>query len=319
MRVCRFLQQGQVQIGFYADTYVVPLAPAARQYAESTHQQIAVPSDDNLLALLPQGIAHAAACELWGWVQRQGNGLDPHARLDVADVKLLVPIPRPSKLLLLAGNYADHIQEGGGVAVERAQTFPYVFMKPPTTTLTHPGDPVIIPAVSPAAIDWEVELAVIMGRRAKHVSEADALQYVAGYTVVNDISDRQFRPNPGRRARDNDDFFDWLHGKWHDSFCPCGPCVASAQTIADPQTLAMQLRVNGQLRQNSSTARQIFPVAAVIEFLARFVTLEPGDIISTGTPAGVGDATGTYLQPGDRVEATIDQIGTLVSPVAAAP
>ncbi|MCU0960217.1 MAG: fumarylacetoacetate hydrolase family protein [Pirellulaceae bacterium] len=318
MRVCRFLQHGQVQAGFYADRYVVPLALAARQYAESTHQQVPLPADDNLLALLPHGAAHAAACELWGWVQRQGNGLDHQARIDLADVRLLVPVPRPNKLFLLAGNYADHIQEGGGVAVERAKTFPYVFMKPPTTTLTNPGDPVVLPAVSPAAIDWEVELAVIIGQRVKGVREAEALQCVAGYTVVNDISDRQFRPNPGRRERDNDAFFDWLHGKWHDGFCPCGPCVTSAGTITDPQTLPLQLRLNGQLRQDSSTAHQIFPVAAVIAFLAQFVTLEPGDIISTGTPSGVGDASGTYLQPGDRLEATIDQIGTLVSPVTAA-
>ena len=120
-----------------------------------------------------------------------------------------------------------------------------------------------------------------------------------------------------RRKREKDDFFDWLHGKWHDSFCPCGPCVTSAEAIADPQNLAMQLRLNGQVRQDSSTAKQIFPVAAVIAFISSFVTLEPGDIISTGTPAGVGDATKTYLKPGDRLEATISQIGTLVSPVVA--
>ena len=115
----------------------------------------------------------------------------------VEDIKLLVPVPRPNKLFLLAGNYAEHIQEGGGVATERAETFPYVFMKPPTTTLTNPGDPVVIPAVSPAAIDWELELAVIIGRRCKGVAEGEALQYVAGYTVANDISNREFHPNPG--------------------------------------------------------------------------------------------------------------------------
>ncbi|MBL8826051.1 MAG: fumarylacetoacetate hydrolase family protein, partial [Planctomycetaceae bacterium] len=112
-------------------------------------------------------------------------------------------------------------------------------------------------------------------------------------------------------------FFDWLHGKWHDSFCPMGPCIASADTIRDPQTMKMNLKLNGQIRQDASTSMMIFPVAAVIEFISSFVTLEPGDIISTGTPSGVGSTTGTFVKPGDKLEATIEQIGTLVSPVGA--
>ncbi len=319
MRLCRFQSGDKPTVGFYFDTYVVPLHQAARQHTETTHQRLAIPEGDDLLTFLAHGAAHEAARALFGWVERQGNGLDARARVPVADIRLLLPVPRPNKLLLLAGNYSEHIEEGGGVAAKRAETFPYVFMKPPTTTLINPGDPVVIPAVSPAAIDWEAELAVIMGRRCKGVAERQALEYVAGYTVVNDISDREFHPNPGRQRRDNDGFFDWLHGKWHDSFCPCGPCAASAETIPDPQDLAVQLRLNGTLRQDSSTARQIFPVAAVIAFISSFVTLEPGDIISTGTPAGVGDATKTYLQPGDRLEATVGRIGTLVNPVVAQP
>jgi 2,4-didehydro-3-deoxy-L-rhamnonate hydrolase len=230
-------------------------------------------------------------------------------------VELLVPVPRPNKMFFLAGNYAQHIEEGGGTAAERAETFPYVFMKPPSTTLTHPGKPVQIPAVSPDHIDWELELAVVIGRLAKGVSESEALDYVAGYTVVNDISNRRFRPNPDRKPRHRDPFFDWLHGKWHDSFCPCGPCVLAAAPGIDPQQFELQLTVNGVVKQQASTALQIFPVAAVIEFLSRFVTLEPGDLIATGTPAGVGDARGQYLRPGDRIEATIGAIGTLVSVV----
>jgi len=319
MRLCRFQFRDQVSVGFYFDSYVVPLEQAVRQHTETTHKQLSVPQGDCLLPFLASGDAHETARELFGWVERQGTGLDTQARVPVADLKLLVPVPRPNKLLLLAGNYAEHIEEGGGVATQRAETFPYVFMKPPTTTLTHPGDPVVIPAVSPAAIDWELELAVIIGRRGKAVPESAALEYVAGYTIANDISNREFHPNPARRKRENNDFFDWLHGKWHDSFFPCGPCVTSAEAIPDPQQLAMQLRLNGQVRQDSSTARQIFPVAAVIEFISSFVTLEPGDIIATGTPAGVGDATKTYLKPGDLLEGTIAQIGTLVSPVVEEP
>jgi len=157
----------------------------------------------------------------------------------------------------------------------------------------------------------------VIGRRAKHVSEADALRYVAGYTVLNDISQRRYRPNPGRKPRDRDAFFDWLHGKWFDTFCPVGPCVASADAVPDPQALRMTLELNGTVRQDASTAQQIFPVAAVIAFISQMVTLEPGDIISTGTPAGVGATTGTFLQAGDVMHGFIEGVGTLVTPVAA--
>jgi 2-keto-4-pentenoate hydratase/2-oxohepta-3-ene-1,7-dioic acid hydratase in catechol pathway len=239
------------------------------------------------------------------------------AAISTAEAELLVPIPRPNKIFLLAGNYADHIKEGGGIAAERTETIPYVFMKPPTTTLNDPGRPIRIPAVSPGAIDWELELAVVIGRRTKGVKESAALAAVAGYTIINDISNRKFRPNARRKERPKDSFFDWLHGKWHDSFCPCGPCVTSADSIPDPQMLAMQLRLNGEIRQDASTALQIFPVAAVIEFISSFVTLEPGDLISTGTPAGVGNTSGTYLKPGDIMHGSIASIGILTTPVAA--
>lgn len=311
MRICRYRRQGEVQVGFYDEASIVPVAAAASAYG------LDLPATDDVLSVLPPaGPSHSAARRLFDQL-----AADPARRQSLAipsaDVELLVPVPRPNKLFLLAGNYAEHIQEGGGVAAERAETFPYVFMKPPSTTLVDPGKPVEVPLSSPGAIDWELELAVIIGRRCKHVKEADALQYVAGYTVINDISDRKFRPNPGRKKRDRDSFFDWLHGKWHDSFCPCGPCVLSADALPDPQQLDMKLWLNDDLRQNASTAQQIFPVAAVIEFISNLVTLEPGDIISTGTPAGVGNTTGTYVKPGDTLRASIPAIGTLVSPVVA--
>jgi len=190
-------------------------------------------------------------------------------------------------------------------------------MKPPSTTLTHPGDPVILPRISPDHIDWECELGVVIGRRCRGVPEDTALDYVAGYTVVNDISDRRFQPNPNRTPRDRDRFFDWLHGKWHDTFCPMGPCILTADTVDDPQALSLQLSVNGELKQDGSTAEMIFPVAAIVSFLSQLVTLEPGDIIATGTPSGVGSPSGTYLKPGDVIRATISGIGTLENPVEA--
>lgn len=308
MRLCRFEHQGSTQVGFYLDDRILPLAAVARE------QGTKLPDGDSLLPFLPGGEHRAAIVELQQSIER-----DPakarSAALPIDQVALRVPVPAPTKLLLLAGNYAKHIEEGGGHAEERARTFPYVFMKPPLTTLTHPGDPVRIPKISPNHIDWELELGVIIGRRCKGVTEAEALNYVAGYTVVNDISDRKFKPNPGRAARERDNFFDWLHGKWHDTFCPMGPCVLPADEVGDPQQLSMRLTVSGNIEQDASTAEMVFPVAAVVEFIASYVTLEPGDIISTGTPAGVGHAKGKFLRAGDVMEATIDGIGTLRNPV----
>ncbi|MBL9092423.1 MAG: fumarylacetoacetate hydrolase family protein [Planctomycetaceae bacterium] len=316
MRLCRFMFDGKTQLGLYGEKTVVPLAAGAVAYETATHEKLNLPASDSLLDYLgPKGPGYAAALKLFKWVEQNDGKLPDAAELETAKIQLLVPIPTPRKLFLLAGNYNEHIQEGGGAATERAETFPYVFMKPPTTTLVDPGKPIVVPRVSPGAIDWECELAVVIGERCRHVSESEALKCVAGYTVVNDISDRKFRPNPGRKKREKDAFFDWLHGKWHDSFCPLGPCVASAESIADPQGLEMKLLLNDKVMQNASTRQQIFPVAAVIEFVSNIVTLEPGDVISTGTPAGVGNTTGTYVKPGDTLHASIAGIGTLTSPV----
>jgi 2-keto-4-pentenoate hydratase/2-oxohepta-3-ene-1,7-dioic acid hydratase in catechol pathway len=317
MRLCRFRHQNCVEVGLYSEQGVWPLEALAASYREQSGAVLHLPDSHELLSFLPPAAdGHAAAKHLDRWLSgtpqtRRPQPLAPEA------VELLVPIEHPNKMFFLAGNYTEHILEGGGVAAERAETFPYVFMKPPSTTLTAPGQPVRIPAVSPSHVDWELELAVIIGKTTRRVSEADALSHVAGYTIINDISDRQFKPNPGRKTRPRDAFFDWLHGKWHDSFCPCGPCVVPADDIPDPQNLRLELKLNGGVRQSASTAQQIFPVAAVIEFISSFVTLEPGDIIATGTPSGVGHATGHYLKPGDLLAASIDAIGTLVSPVIA--
>src|SRR5262245_52404727 len=317
MRLCRYGPENLPQVGFYLDRRIIPLTEAATAYTRVTGQRLELPSCAELLAFLPpDGVGFAAARELAGWIDSVGTAF-PGGSLDPAATQLLVPIPRPNKIFLLAGNYAEHIREGGGMATERAETFPYVFMKPPSTTLTHPGRAIKLPRAAPDAVDWELELAVVIGRRAKHVSEAEALKCVAGYTVVNDISQRRFRPNPSRKKREKDAFFDWLHGKWFDSFCAISGVVASADSIPDPQTLRMKLDVNGAVKQDASTAQMIFPVAAVIEFISQICTLEPGDIISTGTPAGVGSTTGTFLKPGDVVRGWIERIGEVVNPIEA--
>jgi 2-keto-4-pentenoate hydratase/2-oxohepta-3-ene-1,7-dioic acid hydratase in catechol pathway len=318
MRICRFGFDEMVLTGFYDDTHVIPIDQAAEAYSRDNGVELLLPSTEDPLELLPpDGISYEPARELFSWIERLDDEERAELTIPVADVRLLVPIAYPSKLLLLAGNYAKHIAERGGTAAERRETFPYVFMKPPGTTLTRPGDPIILPRVSPDHIDWECELGVVIGRTCRHVEEDEALSCIAGYTIVNDISDRAFRPNPERKTRERDKFFDWLHGKWHDTFCPMGPCLLSADAVADPQSLPIRLSVNGEMKQDSSTAEMVFPVAAIIAFISRMMTLQPGDVIATGTPSGVGSATGTYLRPGDMVVAAIEPIGTLENPVEA--
>ncbi len=318
MRLCRFNLDDIELVGFYRDDRIIPIQQAAEMYAEEVGAELLLPPTDDLLDFLPpDGPARLAGRELARWVEGLDDGRLAELAVPSEDVALLVPIPRPPKILLLAGNYAAHVIERGGTAVERAETFPYVFMKPPSTTLNHPGGTIRIPRASPDHVDFEAELGVVIGRRCRDVEEADALAYVAGYTVVNDITDRKYQPNPGRKPRERDKFFDWLHGKWHDTFCPVGPCVLSADALPDPQSLPIRLTVNGETRQDGSTGQMIFPVAAVISFISRFVTLEPGDLISTGTPSGVGSSTGVYLRPGDVVVAEIEGIGRLENPVVA--
>ena len=320
MRLCRFQTEGETLLGFFDDTRVIPIAAACEAYAEATDDDLLLASGEDPLELLPPlGEFAAETRKLFRWVE----GLDVDARAEISisidEVQRLVPILMPNKIVLLAGNYAKHVQERGGIAAERAETFPYLFLKPPSTTLTNPGDPIVIPAASPDHVDWECELGVVIGRECRNVAEADALSYVAAYTIVNDITDRKFTPNPDRKTRERDKFFDWLHGKWHDTFCPMGPCILSADAVADPQALRLTLTVNGEVKQDGSTAQMIFPVAAVIAFLSQFVTLEPGDVISTGTPAGVGFAhkPPRWLRVGDEVVVRVQGIGALSNPVVA--
>jgi 2-keto-4-pentenoate hydratase/2-oxohepta-3-ene-1,7-dioic acid hydratase in catechol pathway len=315
MRLCRYQHNGNLEVALYHDTRIVPLNKLAAELSV----KLPTPMSGNLLDYLPpDGKSAGAARELDQRFGQLAAKDQERLALPVKGVKLRVPIPEPKKVLLLAGNYADHIKEGGGIAAERQDTFPYFFWKPPSTCLTNPGDPIRIPAVSPKHVDWEIELGVILGKRCKAVSEKDALSYVAGYTVCNDVSDRQFQINPGRKPRERDRFHDWLHGKWHDTFLPMGPCVLSAASMPDPQKMPLKLKVNGQLMQDSNTSQMIFPVAALISILSSFTTLEPGDVIVTGTPSGVGHARKppVYLKAGDVVDAEIGGIGVLTNPVA---
>lgn len=234
----------------------------------------------------------------------------------LGEVRLNTPIARPGKILAAAGNYQSHVDEGGGERVDTSRRTPRVFLKP-SSSLVGPGQPVVLPAIS-SEVDWELELTVVIGRPAHEVSREAALSYVAGYTIMNDISARSMSWGiDDREVHDWDRFFDWLSGKWVDTFAPTGPWIVSADEVGDPHDLHLELDVNGETHQDSSTGSMIFDCADLISHISRFTTLEPGDLIATGTPAGVGAATGRYLQDGDVMTGRIEKLGVLETPVTA--
>jgi 2-keto-4-pentenoate hydratase/2-oxohepta-3-ene-1,7-dioic acid hydratase in catechol pathway len=241
-------------------------------------------------------------------------------------VELMPPIPRPPKLLGLAGNYLEHIREfdrpgdqpEDSQAGEMARTTtPRPFLMPSTAAIP-PGGTIPWPSYS-REIDYEIELAVVIGRRCRRVSPAEAAGHVAGYTIANDVSARSCSHAAGRQERAKDAFFDWLHGKWADGFCPMGPYLVTAEEIADPHALAMELRVDGEVRQQASTRQMIHSVAEVVAFCSQLMTLEPGDVIATGTPSGVGAATGRFLRPGQRIRCRIEGLGELENTLGEPP
>jgi len=241
--------------------------------------------------------------------------------IDPSAVELLSPIPEPGKILALAGNYAKHIIEAGlklGLtASPRKTTVPRPFIKP-NTVINHPNSVIPWPVYS-KEIDYEIELAIVIGKQAKCVSPQEAKEVIGGYTIANDVSARSVTFKEGREKRPWDEFYDWLGGKWADGFLPLGPCIVTADEIENPQNLQMILKVNNQIRQNANTADMIFNVYEIVSFLSYMMTLEPGDIIATGTPQGVAMATGNFLKAGDKIECTIEKIGTLTNTLGNKP
>jgi 2-keto-4-pentenoate hydratase/2-oxohepta-3-ene-1,7-dioic acid hydratase in catechol pathway len=231
----------------------------------------------------------------------------------LSDVQLLAPVPRPGKIFASAANFADHVLEGGGEVGEKQGREPLVFSKL-SSSVIGPGAPIVLPSVS-QTVDWELELAVVIGRRAKHVRVADALDVVAGYGVFNDVSARTMSYPERTQFGDTEEWFDFINGKWCDSFAAFGPFLVTADAVADPHALDMRLRVNDRVWQDGSTSHMIFRVPEIIAFITRWATLEPGDVIVTGTPGGTGEPTDTYLRAGDVVEGTISGLGTLTNPV----
>jgi 2-keto-4-pentenoate hydratase/2-oxohepta-3-ene-1,7-dioic acid hydratase in catechol pathway len=212
-----------------------------------------------------------------------------------------LPIDRPSKIVCVGLNYRDHAEEQG-TELPKA---PLLFAKWPNT-LIGPGEPIVLPAEA-KEVDFEAELGVVIGTTAKHVSEADALDHVRGYVPLNDVSARDLQ------------FADkqWTRGKSPDTFCPVGPRLVPREEVDDPQALAIRCVLNGETMQDSSTGQMIFSVAEIIAYVSRVITLEPGDLIATGTPAGVGVFRDpkVLLKDGDEVTVEIEGLGALTNPV----
>lgn len=245
-----------------------------------------------------------------------GPSLDPAT---IAGLKAIEPAKLPTiegsprigacvggvgKLVCIGLNYADHAAESG----LKVPSEPIVFMKA-TTSICGPNDPLEIPRRSHKT-DWEVELGVVIGTRAKYVEEANSMSHVAGYCTVNDVSEREFQAE--RQGQ-------WTKGKSHDSFGPIGPWLVTADEIPDPQSLKLWCEVDGKRWQDGSTKTMVYGVKMLIAYVSQFMTLEPGDVIATGTPPGVGSARNPpiLLKAGDRMTCTYDGVGTLTNPVVA--
>ncbi|MFD2719623.1 fumarylacetoacetate hydrolase family protein [Hymenobacter monticola] len=275
MKLIRFGEAGQEKPGIIQGDQWLDVSASVRDYDEAFFAQ----------GGLKQLHAALAARPATAWpVVPPGTRLGP-------------PVARPSKIVCIGLNYGDHARETGAAVPQE----PIIFLKS-TTALVGPNDTIVIPRDS-VKTDWEVELAVVIGQRASYVTEAEALSYVAGYCLHNDVSEREFQLERGGT---------WDKGKGCDTFAPMGPFLATPNEIPDVDNLRLWLTVNGQTMQNGTTAELIFKIPFLISYLSRFMTLLPGDIISTGTPAGVGLGfkPPVFLKPGDVVELGIEGLGT---------
>jgi 2-keto-4-pentenoate hydratase/2-oxohepta-3-ene-1,7-dioic acid hydratase in catechol pathway len=217
---------------------------------------------------------------------------------------------RPERIFCAASNFVEHANEMGTVLAAKAESKPYMFLKLRNTVIG-PGETIRMPPET-SQLDWEIELAAVIGKTCRRVPVEQALDAVAGYTILNDVSARDLNVRGDYPFK-----FDWFQGKCHDTFAPLGPWIVPAWQVEDPQAVHLHLEVNGQAMQDDTTANMIWTVREQISYLSTIVTLEPGDVIATGTPTGVGMGRGVFLKDGDRIEATIRGIGTLGNPVRA--
>ncbi len=239
------------------------------------------------------------------WAPRLADAAAGGEPLAAEQLEWLVPLPRPGKVICIGLNYADHARETGA----ESPSEPVVFNKFPSSVIG-PNQPIVLPALS-TEVDYEAELVAVIGRRGKAVDVDSALDLVMGYTCGHDVSARDWQKGkPGKQ---------WLLGKTFDTFAPLGPWLVTSDEVGDPGELGIRFRLNGELMQDSSTRELIFSVAELVAYVSGVVTLEPGDVIYTGTPAGVGAARQppVFLKPGDVCEVEIDGVGVLSNPVVA--
>lgn len=306
MKLVTYSWKGHVALGALSNEQAVDLhrayAAAVRHWGDEDELAVAdlrVPGD--LLGLLRGGEASMAAArralkfvEEQG-VANQGEGLC----YPLAEVEFLAPIQRPGKVVCVGLNYRSHLAEIG----EPAPEYPILFHKAATSLVGH-RQAIVLPRIS-RQVDYEGELAVVIGRRGKYISEQEALSYVAGYACANDVSahDLEFRTSQ------------WTSGKMLDTFCPLGPVLLTQDEVPDPGLLRLKTMLNGQTVQEACTSDMVFPVPYLISYISSLATLEPGDLILTGTPAGIGcnQKPQVFLQPGDHVSVQIDGIGTLIN------
>lgn len=250
--------------------------------------------DPSVRALLAGGAAALAAAE-----DRAKRGTPLSGKIEIGP-----PVLDPEKIVCIGLNYRKHAEETGMAIPDVPTMFPKY-----RNSLVADGEPIVLPVKNPSAVDYEVELAAIIGKRCKNVSEASALEYVAAYSILNDVSARDLQMQTSQ----------WGAGKAVDTFAPFGPVLVTADEIGDPQKLAIETRLNGKVVQKSNTADMIFSVAQIVAFLSDFMTLEPGDVIATGTPEGVGfkRQPPLFMKDGDTIEMEIEKIGVLRNPIVA--
>jgi 2-keto-4-pentenoate hydratase/2-oxohepta-3-ene-1,7-dioic acid hydratase in catechol pathway len=288
---------GAARAGLLVEDRVVDLAQAAEQLGLA-------PLPHDLVSLIASG---AAAMNTAREIERRASG-DESLGAAAASVRLRAPIPRPARNVVCVGlNYREHVAESRSVAGAAAPAYPVFFTKPPQTVIG-PGDEIPWHGHVSEMVDWEAELAVIIGAECRDVDEASALEVVFGYTCANDVTARDLQ---GRHQQ-------WYKGKGLDGYCPLGPAIVTPDETGDPQALDIALRVNGVEKQRSNTRHMIFPVARLIAEWSAGMTLLPGDVLLTGTPSGVGvgRTPPEFLRPSDRVEVEVERIGVLRNRVA---
>ncbi len=308
MKLATYVNGDVPRTGAVVGNTVIDLAAALQQ--SGMGDPAAAATVQSLLAAGPPGLAAAQEAVTWALAQGSGDLTQP---LD--DTTLMAPLPCPGKLMCLAGNFADHILEGGGTFAGKEKMTPHFFTKP-CSAVIGTGGVIRIPDSTKFA-DWELELAIVVGRTGRDFSVAEAQDAIVGYTIFNDISARELTFRDELPMQEGDSYFDWLVGKWLDTFGPMGPWITTADEIADPARLRMRLYLNDELQQDASSGQMIFSPAEALAFITQFVTVEPGDIVSMGTPAGVGHSKKLKLQPGDRIRGEIAELGTLENSVAA--